>query len=171
MWNIKTKVLYILYVIFAKWLPYSRRCKMAKKIRGFFAKKIMLKVGTNVNVETGAIFNPNIEIGDNSTIGVNCEIIGKARIGNNVLMGPEVILYAQNHNFRDKNTLICNQGYEEEKGVIIEDDIWIGRRVIILPGVTVKKGTVIGAGSIVTKTFPEYSVIGGNPAKVIGSRK
>lgn len=171
MWNFRTKFIYVLYVIFAKRLPYSRRSNFAKRMRAFFAKKIMIKVGDNVNIETGATFNPNIEIGDNSTIGVNCEIIGKAKIGNNVLMGPEVILYAQNHKFKDKNTPICNQGYDEEKGVLIEDDIWIGRRVIILPGVTVKKGTVIGAGSIVTKTFPEYSVIAGNPAKIIGNRK
>ena len=171
MWNFKTKLVYIFYSIFAKKLPYSRRSKLAKKMRLFFAKKIMKNVGENVNIETGAVFNPNVEIGNNSTLGVNCEIIGKAKIGDNVLMGPEVILYAQNHKFSDKNVLIYKQGYDEEKGVVLEDDIWIGRRVIILPGVTVKKGTVIGAGAIVTKSFPEYSVIAGNPAKVIGNRK
>lgn len=171
MWNFQNKFVYILYVLFAKKLPYSRRSKLSKKLRSFFAKKIMLSVGKNINIETGAIFNPNVTIGDNSTIGVNCEVIGKATIGKNVLMGPEVVLYAQNHKFKDKNMLICDQGYDKEKGVVIEDDVWIGRRVIILPGVTIKKGTVIGAGAIVTKTFPEYSIIAGNPAKVIGNRK
>lgn len=171
MWNFRTKIMYVLYGVFAKKLPYSRRSKISKKIRVFFGKKIMKNVGLNVNIETGALFNPNVEIGNNSTIGVNCEVVGKAKIGNNVLMGPEVVLYAQNHNFKDKNTLIYNQGYDEEKGVTIEDDVWIGRRVIILPGVTIKKGTVVGAGAIVTKSFPEYSVIGGNPAKLIGKRK
>lgn len=170
MWNKKNKIWYILYSIFAKKLPYSRRGKFFKSMRGFFAKKIMKKVGTNVNIETGAIFNPAVEIGDNSSIGVNCEIIGKAIIGKDVMMGPEVILYAQNHKYSDSEKKIMEQGYEEEKGVIIEDDVWIGRRAIILPGVTIKKGTVIGAGAIVTKTFPEYSVIAGNPAKVIKMR-
>lgn len=171
MWTKKDRIFYVLYAILAKRMPYSRRGKVFKMCRGFFAKKIMKKVGKNVNIETGAIFNPNVTIGDNSTIGVNCEVIGKATIGKNVLMGPEVVLYAQNHKFKDKNMLICDQGYDKEKGVVIEDDVWIGRRVIILPGVTIKKGTVIGAGAIVTKTFPEYSIIAGNPAKVIGNRK
>lgn len=171
MWNAKKKCLYILYCIFAKNLPYSRRSKISKVIRNFFAKKILKKAGKNINIESGAVFNPNIELGNNSGIGIMCEIIGKAKIGNNVLMGPEVIFYSQNHAFRRKDKLIIEQGYEEEKGIIIEDDVWIGRRVIILPGVTVKKGTVIGAGAIVTKSFPEYSIIAGNPAKVIGSRK
>ena len=171
MWNTKSKIYYILYTILAKNLPYSRRLFLAKKIRGYFAKKIMKRTGKNINIETGAIFNPNVELGDNSSIGVKCEIIGKAKIGSNVMMGPEVILYAQNHMFRRKDELIMSQGYETEKGVVIEDDVWIGRRAIILPGVTVKKGTVIGAGAIVTKSFPEYSIIAGNPAKVIGTRK
>ena len=171
MWSFREKVWYILYSVFAKNLPYSRRGKIFKKVRYFFAKKIVKKIGKNVNIETGAILNPNIEIDDNSSIGVKCEVIGKATIGKNVMMGPEVILYAQNHNFKDRNKNIMEQGYDIEKGVIIEDDVWIGRRVIILPGVKVSRGTVIGAGAIVTKTFPEYSVIAGNPAKVIGERK
>lgn len=171
MWNIRNKIWYILYSIFAKNLPYSRRGKCFKKIRYFFSKRIVKKIGKNVNIETGAIFNPNIEIDDNSSIGVKCEIIGKATIGKNVMMGPEVILYSQNHKFKEKDKLIIEQGYDIEEGVIIEDDVWIGRRAIILPGVKVSKGTVIGAGAIVTKTFPEYSIIAGNPAKVIGERK
>ena len=171
MWSLKNKIFYVAYCLFGKKLPYSRRSKVAKKIRYFFGKKIMKKVGKNVNIETDAVFNPNVEIGDNSTIGVKCEIIGSAKIGSNVLMGTEVILYAVNHEFSDKNELIINQGYRKEKTVILEDDIWIGRRAIILPGVTIKKGTVIGAGAIVTKSFPEYSVIAGNPARIIGNRK
>ena len=170
MWKINKKVWYIMYCIFGKNLPYSRRGKIFKKIRYFFAKKIIKEIGNNVNIETGAVFNPKIKIGDNSGIGVRCEIVGTVEIGKNVMMGPEVIFYTQNHQFKDKSKTIIEQGYEKEKKIIIEDDVWIGRRVIILPGVTIKKGTVIGAGAIVTKTFPEYSIIAGNPAKIIGHR-
>lgn len=171
MWSKKDKFYYILYRICAKNLPYSRRGKIFKKIRVFFAKKIMKKVGKNVNIETGALFNPQVEIGDNSGVGVNCELVGKVIIGKNVMMGPEVIFYSINHEFRNKNLTIIEQGYQKEEPVVVEDDVWIGRRAIILPGVTIKKGTVVGAGAIVTKTFPEYSIIAGNPAKVIGERK
>lgn len=171
MWNFKNKFWYIMYCIFAKKLPYSRRGKIFKKLRYFFASKVIKKIGKNVNIETGAIFNPNITIGDNSGIGVRCELVGSVDIGKNVMMGPEVIFYTQNHQFKDKNKSIISQGYDKEKKITVEDDVWIGRRVIILPGVTLKKGTVVGAGSIVTKTYPEYSVIAGNPAKIIGTRK
>lgn len=170
MWNKKNKFYYVLYAILAKKLPYSRRGKFFKKLRAFFAKKIMRKVGRNVNIETGAVFNPKVEIDDNSSIGVNCELVGKVIIGKNVMMGPEVVFYSINHEFKDSNKTIMEQGYQAEKPVIVEDDVWIGRRVIVLPGVTIKKGTVVGAGSVVTKSFSEYSVIAGNPAKVIGKR-
>lgn len=171
MWTKKDRIFYVLYAILAKRMPYSRRGKVFKMCRVFFAKKIMKKVGKNVNIETGALFNPNVEIGDNSGIGVNCELVGKVIIGKNVMMGPEVVFYSINHEFRDKNRTIIEQGYQNEKPITVEDDVWIGRRAIILPGVTIKKGTVVGAGAIVTKTFPEYSIIAGNPAKVIGERK
>lgn len=171
MWSAKRKFWYIMYCVFAKNLPYSRRGKIFKKLRYFFTSKVIKKIGKNVNIETGAIYNPNITIGDNSGIGVRCELVGNVEIGKNVMMGPEVIFYTQNHQYKDKNKTIMEQGYAPEKKIVIEDDVWIGRRVIILPGVTVKKGTVIGAGAIVTKTFPEYSVIAGNPAKAIGTRE
>ena len=60
--------------------------------------------------------------------------------------------------------------YSKIENVVIEDDVWIGQRVIILPGVTIYKGCIIGAGAVVTKSFPPYSIIGGNPAKLIKSR-
>ncbi len=170
MWNKRNKFWYVMYSIFAKNLPYSRRGKFFKWIRVFFAKKIIKKIGKNVNIETGAIFTPNVEIGDNSSIGVKAEIVSSVKIGNNVMMGPEVVIYSLNHKFQDRDKTIIEQGYSEDEIVTIEDDVWIGRRAIILPGVTVKKGTVIGAGAIVTKSFPEYSVIAGNPAKVIKTR-
>lgn len=170
MWNKKTKIWYVLYTIFAKNLPVSRRAKIFKKIRYFFAKKIVNKIGKNVNIEKGAYFNPKVKIGDNSGIGVNCELNGDITIGNNILMESEVVFYTENHEFKDTKKTIIEQGYREEKPIIIEDDCWIGRRAIILPGVKIAKGTIIGAGAIVTKNFPEYSIIGGNPAKIIGKR-
>ncbi len=171
MWNLSKKIYWIMYCLFAKNLPISRRSKLFKVSRSFFANKILKKTGENINIEKGAIFNPNVEIGNNSGIGIDCQLNGKVIIGNNVLMGPECIFYTKNHKFKDPNINIIDQGYTEEKEIIIEDDCWIGSRVIVLPGVKISKGMVVGAGSILTKTFPEYSVVAGNPAKIIGKRE
>jgi maltose O-acetyltransferase len=62
------------------------------------------------------------------------------------------------------------QGRADLKSVVIEDDVWIGTRAIILPGVTVHHGSIIAAGAVVTKDVPEYAIVGGNPAKVIKYR-
>ena len=62
------------------------------------------------------------------------------------------------------------QGFKEIQGVTIEDDVWIGRRVIILPGVRVGRGSVLAAGAVVTKDVPDFTIVAGNPAKVVKSR-
>ncbi|MCC3236947.1 acyltransferase, partial [Pediococcus acidilactici] len=81
-----------------------------------------------------------------------------------------VAIWTQNHKITDRDTLLLN-GKAVKKRVIIEDDVWIGGRVIILPGAVIQKGSVVAAGSVVVgKTYPPYSVIGGNPAKVIKER-
>ena len=86
-------------------------------------------------------------------------------IGKNVMMGPECLIYTRNHRF-DK-TKLKYDGYTETRPVIIKDDVWIGARVIILPGVSIGRGSTVGAGAVVSKSVPEYSVVVGNPAKVV----
>ena len=66
---------------------------------------------------------------------------------------------------------MIDQGYEDYRPVVIGDDVWIGRRVIILPGVTVGGGSIIAAGAVVSKDVKPYSIVGGVPAKQIGNRK
>ena len=65
---------------------------------------------------------------------------------------------------------MCKQGFSEKKQVIIEDDVWIGRNVTMTPGRIIKKGSIVAACAVLTKNFPEYSIVGGNPAKLIKSR-
>ena len=170
MWTFKTKVLYVLYGVFAKNLPESRHLKLAKKLRGFWAKKIVRSFGKNVNVEKNASFTPGLSIGDNSGVGISCEINGNVTIGNDVMMGPEVVIYTSGHCFDRTDIPMCEQDMTEPKEVIIGDDVWLGRRVIIMPGVHIGKGCIIGAGAVVTKNIPEYSVAVGVPAKVVKSR-
>ena len=157
-------------MVFASWLPKSQRSKFAKKIRYFFGKHIC-DVGDNVNIEHNAQFSPELVIGDNSGIGINSEIYGPVEIGKNVLMGPEVIIYTNGHRYDDLSVPIREQGFTKERKVIISDDCWIGRRVMIMPGVRIGTGCIIGAGSIVTKDIPPYSVVAGVPARIVKSRE
>lgn len=156
--------------MFAAHLPQSRRFPLAKKIRRFFSKRIIAYQGENVNIEKNASFTPALQIGDQSGIGISCEINGPVTIGKYVMMGPEVVVYTSGHNFDRIDIPMQQQGSSEEKPVVIEDDVWIGRRAIIMPGVHIGRGCVIGAGAVVTKDIPDYSVVGGVPARILKRR-
>ena len=81
-----------------------------------------------------------------------------------------ILKYTQNHKFEDADKFIIDQGYKEEQNVLIGDDVWIGRRVMIMPGSRIGNGCVVAAGAIVTKNIPDYAVVGGVPAKIIKYR-
>ena len=142
-----------------------------KQIRAFCGKLILSKCGRNVNIEKGANFPSSAELGDNSDIGIRAQLNGKVIIGNNVMMGPDVCIHARNHAFDRLDIPMNLQGFTTEKPVVIEDDVWIGARAIILPGVHIGTGAVIGAGAVVTKEVPDYAVVGGNPAHILKMRK
>jgi acetyltransferase-like isoleucine patch superfamily enzyme len=141
-----------------------------------------IKLGNRVTIGKYAIIRPSniyggligegLTMGDNSNIGpynyIGCS--GKITIGNNVMLAPRVSIYAENHVFDHPEILIRDQGVEK-KEVIIEDDCWIAANSILLAGVTIGKGSVVAAGSVVTENVPPYSVVAGVPAKWIKSRK
>lgn len=165
--------LFLYYLIF-KHLP-SRNTPGSPVVRAraWLCRFIFRKTGVKINIQKNVYFGKGnrISIGDYSGIGEG-SILGQddeIRIGNNVLIGPQLMIFTQNHNFSDRNRLIREQG-ATRKPVLIEDDVWIGARVIILPGVTLGRGSVVAAGAVVTKSFPPYSVIGGVPAKIISNR-
>lgn len=171
MWTFRKKIAWVFYKITAAWLPESRRSRFSKKFRAFWGKRIAKNFGKNVNIERGAVFTPGLSIGDNSGVGIKCEVYGQVTIGKDVMMGPEVIIYTSGHKFDNIEIPMWKQGSTEAKPVVIKDDVWIGRRAIILPGVTIGTGVVIGAGAVVTKDVPDYAVVGGVPAKVLKYRK
>ena len=162
-----------LYYCFARFLPAStnRYFRWCRGVRGFFASKCFDKCGKNVNVEKGADLGDGsgIVIGDNSGVGVNCSIHGPLTIGNNVMMGPEVVILTSSHNFDNIYIPMLKQG-SSIKSVVIGNDVWIGTRSIILPGVKIGNGVIIGAGAVVTKDIPDYAIVGGVPARVIRFR-
>ena len=163
----------IIYGIIGKRMPLSdgRFHFGSKKVRAFCGKMILESCGKNVNIEKGASFDSRVSLGDNSGIGVNAFVSAYVTIGNDVMMGPDCMLFTSNHSMSDLTTPMWKQSPAEPRPIVIEDDVWIGARVIILPGVRVGTGSVIGAGSVVTHDVDPYSIVGGNPAKLIRYRK
>lgn len=165
----------MLYYGLLRYLPptNNRYFSFIRPIRSSVAAKCLDQAGKNINVEQNANFGSGsgIKIGDNSGIGVSCSIRGPLIIGNNVMMGPEVIVITSNHNFSRIDIPMNLQGSLPQKEVVIGDDVWIGTRAIILPGVKIGNGSIIGAGSIVTRDVPDYAIVGGNPARIIRFRK
>ncbi len=144
--------------------------RFSKCVRQLCGKMILTRCGDNVNIYPKSSFSSKVELGNNSDIGLRCRLNGKVIIGNDVIMGPDVLVYTQNHNTSRSDIPIKYQGVTEEKSVTIGDGCWICSRVIILPGVHIGKNSVIGAGSVVTKDIPDYAIAAGNPAKVVRIR-
>lgn len=167
---------YVFYYGFARHLPVSHHYppvgKIAKYLRGVACSHLFQRAGKNINIEHGAHFESGwcVEIGDHSSIGVNARVPGDVRIGRDVMMAPDVIILGPDHKFDDLSVPMRLQGYAEPQPVTIEDDVWIGTRVIILPGLVIGQGAIIGAGAVVTKDVPRYAICVGNPARVVRFR-
>jgi acetyltransferase-like isoleucine patch superfamily enzyme len=145
-----------------------------KSIFGFFNGGSIL-IGSNCVIDHYALISThggNIKIGDNFSLGPFSVIYGAGGllIGNDVLIGAHTIIIPANHSFTRIDIPIDLQG-STMKGVIIMDDVWIGAGCKILDGVTIGKGSVIGAGSVVNKSILEYSIAVGNPVQIIKSRR
>ena len=96
---------------------------------------------------------------------------GPVTIGNDVMMGPEMVIYTSGHKTDRIDIPMRLQGGTEVEPVTIGNDVWIGRRVMIMPGVSIGNGCVIGAGTVVTKDVPDYCVVAGVPAKIVKERR
>ncbi len=123
---------------------------------------------------TGVLRNvgSSLKIGNNVGINHYCFIgvRGDIEIGDNVIFGPRVNIFSENHIFDDLDIPIKNQGVKKDQ-TIIGSDVWIGANVSIMSGVIIGDGCVIAAGSVVTKDVEPYSIIGGVPSKLIKKRK
>nr|WP_184628675.1 acyltransferase [Pedobacter cryoconitis] len=120
----------------------------------------------------GEKFSPLIEIGDNVSIQKDCHIgaINRITIGNNVLIGSRVFISDHSHGEINSNALRLPPAQRSlySKGeVVIEDNVWIGEGVVVLPGVTIGENSIIGANAVVSKSIPKNTVAAGNPARVI----
>lgn len=151
-------------------LKSSVQSRWAQKIRYWLGSRFVESCGKHVNFEHGARFNPELTIGDYSGIGVNCLVSGRTYIGSHVMMGPDCIMYSYSHAYDRLDIPMDQQGFEPPTPIHIGDDVWIGARVIVLPGVKIGSHCIIGAGAVVTKDVPDYAIVGGVPARVIRYR-
>ena len=137
--------------------------------------KNKISIGDGVQIQQGvdirALNDTHLQIEEDTFIGPYVCIAGPGniKIGKGCLIAAHCGLFANNHNFVDPVQYIARQGITR-KGIVIEDDCWLGHGVTVTDGVTIGRGSVIGAGSVVTKDIPPYSIAVGTPAKVVKSR-
>ncbi|GMQ60200.1 CatB-related O-acetyltransferase [Vallitalea sediminicola] len=173
--GLKKKICLGFYYLIGKKMPESDSLINfgAKGFRRFLCKNIFSYASKTCNIEKGVFFGngQDISIGEYSGIGLHARVQGPLSIGDNVMMGPDVIIYTKNHETKRTDIPMIEQDVTKPMKVFIKDDVWIGARTIILPGVTIGEGSVVGAGSVVTKDVEPYSIVGGTPARKIKSRK
>lgn len=169
--TIKQLIFLCIYYGIARHFP-SRRFG-GKRFRRWCCKHIFKYCGKNINIEHGAKFGTGIgiSIGNNSGLGIDSDVPSNLTVGNNVMMGPNCTILDRNHRFERTDIPMIQQGDTERKPTTIEDDVWIGCQVLIMPGRTIRQGSIVAGGCVLCKDFPEYSIIGGNPSKLIRQRK
>ena len=127
--------------------------------------------GADFRIGAYAINCSNIKLGKNVVIRPMCMLVadenGEIEIQDDVLIAPGVNIYVSNHVYANTSIPISQQGFTDSQSVVIEKGSWIGANSVILPGVRIGENSVVAAGSIVTKNVPAYSIVGGNPARVI----
>lgn len=143
-------------------------------LRARYLSSRMKKCGTPLLVLAGARFRSleNLEVGDNVSIGYDnfLQARGGLTLGNNVTLAPGVKIWSANHNFDDPDVPVAAQGHTL-KPVIIEDDVFIASNAFVLPGTTLSRGCIVTAGAVVGgKVYRPFSILAGNPARVIGYR-
>lgn len=164
----------ILYYFFARYLPSTSMPfgQFSNKIRTSLCRIIFLECGEGAVVKRGVYFGTGskLKIGINSQLGENARVEHDTVIKDNVMMGLEVLALSTRHDHHKENIPLIQQGYLERKPVLIGNDVWIGARSILLPGVTIGDHAIIGAGAVVTKNVDPWDIVGGVPAKIIRSR-
>lgn len=147
---------------------YNNSFGADKSKREAILATILKKVGLNVHFEPvfRCEFGTNISLGDNFYANYDCIMLDPHDIviGNNVLLGPKVSLFTANHAIDSAERI---EGGCYAKPIFIEDNVWIGGNVTVLPGVTIGTNTIIGAGSVVTRSVPPNVIAAGNPCRVI----
>lgn len=139
-------------------------------------KSLFKSCGSDINVEQGAYFGngSDVEVGNHIGLGKNFKMLNRTlNVDDYLMMGEDVLFLGGIHYHERTDIPMGAQGGSERKTPLyIAGDVWIGARVIVLPGCKrIGHGTIIGAGAVVTKDVPDWAIVGGNPAKILKMRK
>lgn len=152
-------------------------CKAVRRLHMLWLMPLFRAHGKRFRFDPRGVYTyDTITVGDNVNLGMGATMIAalsEIKIGNNVMFGPEVMVIGGGHNMETVGlpmAAVRDKRPGDDLGVVIEDDIWIGARAIILRGVTVGRGSVIGAGAVVTSDVPRYAIVAGCPARVLRFR-
>jgi len=165
-------------------IVYAPRTRLGCLLRKTYWKT-RLKIGVNFKIDRASVMeNPNlIEIGDNFLVGTNVTIAaGECKgifIGNDVWISKDTYIRSANHSFDKIDVPMREQGHtcvslqflDREYSIVIEDGCWIASNCTLLSGTHLGKGSIISAGSVVSGNIPPYSIVLGNPARIISNRK
>lgn len=146
--------------------------RSAYAFRRLLVRRLFASCGHQVIVKGRARFGDgsSVRVGDRSQLGEGLRAENDIEIGSDVVMGPDVVIMSSSHAYDRLDVPVNRQGALAKAPVSIGDDVWIGTRVIILPGVRIGDQAVVGAGSVVTRDVPARAVVCGVPARVIKMR-
>ncbi len=149
--------------------PIKNPCRW---IRQELCRRFLAHSGARINISTDVYLSngTDVRIGNRSGLGRGVRVYGGVIIGEEVMVGPDVAFLSANHRYDNPDKPIGWQGSTERQPPRIEDGAWIGLRATILPGRRIGAGAIVAACAVVTKDVDPYTIVGGNPAQVIGTR-
>lgn len=150
----------VLYDATAKNLPSSRYSKLSRNVCAMFVRRISALAGSVRNIDKGTTFSSSASISNHSGIGTYCELHGEVHLGDWVVMAPGCAFYMKNRATFQADVPMAMQGNERERHIFVGNDVWSGRRVMVMPGAPIGDGCIVAAGAVVTKS-PPYSILGG----------
>nr|WP_319398253.1 acyltransferase [uncultured Carboxylicivirga sp.] len=160
---------WVQFLLFPFYVKRGKGALIRKRVRMDVLPNNSFYLGDKSTIEDFCTINNGVGriiIGNETRIGIGSVLIGPIQIGNYVRLAQNVVVSALNHNYEDITRPISEQGINTNE-IYIGDETWIGANAVILPGLFIGKHCIIAAGSVVTKNVPSYSVVAGNPAKII----
>ncbi len=164
----------LLYYVLTSKLPrsYLPLGRLGSGARVLSLRLMGAKLGSNVTIEPGVYVGAgqDIVLGDDVQINEGCRL-RNVRMGNHIMVAPEVAILNLGHNTDRTDIPMISQGTRVYPPTVIDDDVWIGMRALIMPGIHIGQGAIVAAGSVVVKNVEPYAVVGGNPARLIKRRR